>query len=449
MTVDGRILARDLGSVCGNWRELDPETDAHLSVDGKLPPLWCEPSTPEELAAVLKLAGDAGAAVIPRGGGTRLQVGAPPRAADLLLSTRGLQQIIEYEPADLTVTVQAGMVLGELQARLNAEGQFLALDPPSAAGATIGGVVASNASGPLRLAYGSARDLVIGCRVASPDGVLTKAGGRVVKNVAGYDLNKLYTGSFGTLGVIVELSFKLHPLPQRLGTVVAVFDDLDAADAVVKRVMRSPLNPSALEVLSPSAGAAVGLDTAIPAGGCALVSLVGGFEKAVERVTREIAEYGRERGRAEIRGDDEPTGRLWGQIRALTDASDPQQPVVKIAVPPARSLEVVRTLESAAASQGLQVSVLAHAGVGLVYGRFERRAWDEAALDRLAALVREVRQAAREREGSLVVESCPLALKSAVDVWGEIGPSLRLMRALKEQLDPGHVLNPGRFVGGI
>lgn len=449
MVVDSQLLASQLGSVCAVWRELDPDRDADLAVDGKLPRFWCEPSTPEELAAVLKLAREAGAAVIPRGGGTRLQVGAPPRAADLLLSTRGLNRIIQYEPADLTVTVQAGIGLSELQARLHAEGQFLALDPPAADRATIGGVVASNASGPLRLAYGAARDLVIGSRVANPDGVVTKAGGRVVKNVAGYDLNKLYVGSFGTLGVIVELSFKLHPLPQRLGTVVAVFDGLDGAEAVVKRVTRSPLGPAALEVLNPRASAAVRLGLTVPPGGCALVVLVGGFEKAVERVTGDIAEYCRGYGRAELRADDEPTGALWAQLRALADASDASQPLFKIAVPPARSFEMLRALETAAEAQGLAVEALAHAGVGLVYGRFERREWDQSAQERLATVAREVRQVAREREGSLMIESCPLPVKSMIDVWGEVGPSLRLMHAIKEQLDPGHVLNPGRFVGGI
>ena len=147
-----------------------------------------------------------------------------PRRLDLLLATTGLNRVVEYEPADLTVTVEAGMRFSDLQALLAEQGQFLALDPAAEPEATIGGLIATNASGPLRFAYGTARDLVIGTRVANPDGTLTRAGGRVVKNVAGYDLNKLYVGSLGTLAVIVELSFKLAPIPPALATVVGQFE---------------------------------------------------------------------------------------------------------------------------------------------------------------------------------------------------------------------------------
>lgn len=448
MAVDTRGLAAELGQVSGNWRELGPTDDAELAVDGCMPAVWCEPATADELAAVLGLANERGAAVLPRGGGSRMGLGCPPRAADLLLSTRGLNRVIEYEPADLTVTVEAGLGFAELQARLNAEGQFLALDPPSAARATIGGIVASNASGPLRLQYGSARDLVIGTRVANPDGVLTKAGGRVVKNVAGYDLNKLYTGSLGTLGVIVELSFKLHPLPRSRGTVLATFERPEAAAALVTRVMRSPLGPAAMEVLNGAAADALGRAFSVPPGGCALAVLVGGFDRAVERVTVEIAGYCREGGRAETL--DEAGGEpLWEGIRGLADASDPARPLLKLAVPPAASVAAFERLRSLAQGRGFAPLLVAHAGVGLVYARLERREWSEADLESLAALAGEARAFARAQGGSLVVESCPRGLKERIDVWGEIGPPLRLMRALKEQLDPRGTLNPGRYVGGI
>jgi glycolate oxidase FAD binding subunit len=449
MAIDDCTLAANLGSVCASWRELDSTRDADLAVDGLLPPLWCEPGSPEELAAVLELASRSGAAIIPRGGGTRMSLGCPPRAADLLLSTRGLNLVVEYEPADLTVTVQAGLGLSELQERLNAEGQFRALDPPSADRATIGGVVASNASGPLRLRYGSARDLVIGTRVTNADGLLTKGGGRVVKNVAGYDLNKLYTGSLGTLGVIVELSFKLHPLPQSRATVLATFDDLDAAAAVVASVMRSPLGPAALEVVSSAGDQALSGSLPVTDRGCALAVLVAGFEKAVARVTQEIGDLCRERGQVEIRADDNDARGLWALLTDVADASDPGRPVLKVGVPPARSIEALAHLRSVLEGQRLPAMLVAHAGVGLVYARLEQRDWSDADLAQLAAAVSEARSFAVEREGSLVVESCPTGLKDRVDVWGEIGPALKLMRSLKERLDPSGTLNPGRYVGGI
>ena len=448
MSVEARTLRTDLASICQDWRELDPAADAALAVDGALPSLWAEPSSPEELAEILKVASSSGAAVIPRGGGARMGIGMPPRAADLLLSTRKLNRIIEYEPADLTVTVEAGLLLGDLQHRLSAEGQLLALDPPNADRQTIGGVIASNASGPLRLQYGSARDLVIGTRVANTDGALTKAGGRVVKNVAGYDLNKLYTGSLGTLAVIVELSFKLHPLPQRRGAVLASFAELQDVARVVQKIMRSPLGPMSLAVLDPAAADVLAIPDP-PASGGVLVVQVGGFEQAVERVTNEVADYCRPGGRAAVVADEGEVAKLWSAVRELPDATDSNQPVLKVAVPPARSLELLSHMKTALQASGLDAWLLAYAGTGLVYARFAETGWNDSQLDRLATLVREVRAIAVEREGSLVIESGPVGLKQRVDAWGEIGPPLRLMRALKEKLDPTATLNPGRYVGGI
>src|SRR5919202_2765316 len=212
-----------------------------IQIDGFSPAETVSPATAEEVAAALKAADDAGQAVAPVGGGTQLDLGMPPRRLDRIIETTGLDRVVEYEPADLTVTVEAGLRFADLQKTLSEQGQMLAFDPPAAPEATIGGLVATNASGPLRFAHGSARDLVIGTRVANPDGALTRAGGRVVKNVAGYDLNKLYVGGLGTLGVIVELSFKLAPIPPASATVVGSFGskDLDALRTCVSAVLHS------------------------------------------------------------------------------------------------------------------------------------------------------------------------------------------------------------------
>jgi glycolate oxidase FAD binding subunit len=271
----------------------------------------------------------------------------------------------------------------------------------------------------------------------------------VVKNVAGYDLNKLYTGSMGTLGVIVELSFKLHPLPQRRGAVLGSFGDLASAATVVQRVMRSPLGPASIAVLD--AEAAGRLDGAPEVGnaGGLLVVQVAGFEKAVARVVAEIAEYCREGGRATVVEGEAEVGRIWSDVRELADATDPRQPVLKVAVPPARSVEALARLGEAARSAGLGMRAAVYAGSGLVYGRFEPADWGEAELDRLAGLVREARAFAVAGGGSLVVEAAPVGLKQRVDSWGEIGPALGLMRSLKAKLDPTGTLNPGRYVGGI
>jgi FAD/FMN-containing dehydrogenase len=183
--------------------------------------------------------------------------------------------------------------------------------------------------------------------------------------------------------------------------------------------------------------------------GCALAVLVGGFEKAASRATEEIAGLCAEMGRAEVRADDEEARRLWEAIRSLLDASDPSRPLLKIAVPPSRSLDAFDRLRSELEGRRLPATLLAHAANGLVYARLEPRAWSDTDIEALASLISQARSFAVERQGSLVVESAPVALKQRVDVWGEIGPALKLMRSLKEKLDPHGTLNPGRFVGRI
>ncbi|MCC7105859.1 MAG: FAD-binding oxidoreductase [Chloroflexi bacterium] len=452
MTAGNRAdIGRQLGGLVSSWRELDPVMDGALAVDGLLPGFWCEPSASEELAAVLAFAGRERLAVIPRGGGSRMALGMPPRAADIVVSTRGMSGIVEYEPADLTITVQAGLGLTALRERLAGEGQLLTLDPPSAEIATVGGIIASNASGPMRPRYGSARDLVIGMRIANSDGTLTKSGGRVVKNVAGYDLNKLYTGSLGTLGVIAELSFKLAPLPQCRGTMLAVFKDVRVADEVVRQVNRSPLGPTALELLNDRAVESLGLGIDVPRRGCLLAAQSTGFEAAVRRVVRDIAAMAAEAGGSDA-GTSVDTARdlnLWRAVAALPDASDADRPVLKLAAPPSRTGEAFARLVAETDAAELAARVVVHAGVGLAYARLDHANWDGEAADRLVGLVERLRSWAAERKGSLVLEACPPAIKQRTDVWGEIGPALRIMQALKQQLEPAGILNPGRFVGGI
>ncbi len=194
------------------------EATAEDAVEGVEPSLVIEPGTIEETSEVMKLAGREGLAVSPRGGGTKMKLGNPPRQVDLILSTLRMDQIIEHVPGDQIVRAQAGVKLEDLQENLAESDQLLGIDPPEE-GATVGGLVAANASGPRRLRYGTVRDLIIGIKVVLADGTVAKAGGKVVKNVAGYDLSKLFTGSLGTLGVIAEANFRLHPIRETARTV--------------------------------------------------------------------------------------------------------------------------------------------------------------------------------------------------------------------------------------
>ena len=440
-------LQRDLEGVVSEVRPLGPADDGY-AVDGVRPRLVCTPGSVEELAGVVRAADVARAAVVPRGGGTRMVLGAPPRAADLVALTERLDEIVEYEPADLTVTVQAGLTLGALQERLRAEGQFLALDPAAADRATIGGIIATNASGPLRLLYGSTRDLVIGTRVVNADGIVSKAGGRVVKNVAGYDLNKLYIGSLGTVGIVVELSFKLHPLPQSQGMLVAAFRSAADAGAAVATIVRSPLGVAAIELLDASAAASVRPVAPVSDGGCLLVVAATGFEKAVDRQLRDLREICSAAEVEDIRSDGAVEG-LWSALRELADPSEEGVALLKAAVPPARSTATLDSLRRLSDEAGFGPTIQARAGSGVVYLKLHPEAWDAEGYGRLAGLVERARAFARGEGGSLVVEACPAEAKAGLDVWGDPGNALPVMRALKEKLDPNGTLNPGRFVGGL
>ena len=390
------------------------------------------PGSAEELAEVVRQADDRGLAVAPIGGGTQLDLGNPPARLDLLVETTSLNRVVEYEPADLTITVEAGIRFTDLQATLGQEGQMLALDPLAAPEATIGGLVATNASGPLRFAHGTARDLVIGSRVANPDGALTRAGGRVVKNVAGYDLNKLHIGALGTLGVLVELSFKLAPIPPASATVAGQFRELESVRQLLNVVVHSPLSPLAVELLGRGALEAAGLSRQT-----AVVLRVGGYPEAVQRQVRDLNALVQKHGGEPV----DATDATWDALKRMQLAAQRKEVVLKVAVPIAELTVVVDLLEQQL--KGFESAVWAHAGSGVAYAACDTAPEADTVLELRRQVV------ALGSNASLVVQRCPTVLKSSVDVWGDPGPSLGLMKALKAKLDPRGTLNPGRYVGGI
>src|SRR5215469_395805 len=227
----------------------EPGELRNYAVDSLLPRLVVIPDSVEQVAQIVGLANRQGLKLLARGGGSRINLGGIPEQIDVLLETTKLTRLLEHEAPDLTCHVEAGITLVALQAKLASKGQRLALDPPDAQQATIGGILASNASGPRRLRYGTARDMVIGLRVIQANGEIARSGGNVVKNVAGYDLNKLYIGSLGTLGIIVEANFKLQPLPIRERTLILTFANAEDAMATVIALMGSLLTPAAIELI--------------------------------------------------------------------------------------------------------------------------------------------------------------------------------------------------------
>jgi glycolate oxidase FAD binding subunit len=393
-------------------------TDPDDAVAGVLPQRVIEPGTEQELAAVLRCANDRGLAVIPRGGGTKLGWGNPPSRVDLVLSTTRLNRLIQHAWADLTVTVQAGCTVALLQAALAQHGQRLAVDALWPERATIGGILATNDSGALRLRFGALRDLVIGATVALPDGTLAASGGRVVKNVAGYDLPKLMTGALGTLGVITQATFRLHPQPHATRTLTLRTENIDAMQELLLAVQDSTLGHSALQI-----------------------RMAGDAAQAAD-VLLEGTEAGLTAQEARIRGMvtvSEGHAEAWSAGQGLW--SEPGGAIAKLAILPAEVAKIATTIRGIAGSSGASWrAVIQATGIGWL-----RLDGAESALPTVLA---ELRGAVEAGGGSLVVLRQP-PRPERIEAWGDPGDALPLMRAMKLQLDPKGTLSPGRFVGGI
>jgi glycolate oxidase FAD binding subunit len=440
------LLHNLLESALDSQRVFPREEAASYAVDGVIPQVVALPVTVEEVAEVMRLASREDAAVIPWGGGTAMSLGNIPRRYDIALCLSRLNQIVEHEPADLTATIQAGKSLADLQRHLAESGQFLALDPPSGQDATIGGILAVNASGPSRHAYGTARDLILGMRAVQADGRIIKAGGRVVKNVAGYDLSRLFIGSLGSLGVIVEACFRLAPLPRAERTAIVSLPSALEAWRFVAQTANISLR--AVELLNAAAVRQPAALSEPTEDGYALVLAMAGEPTALERSLKEISELSRRTAASAFAEVDESAqGQLWQAIAALARPSNDASLVCKAAVLPSQVPTLSEQLETTGRELGLEPLLLSHLTAGIVYS-----AWplpqDEAAQPTLN-LATALRQAVASLGGSLVVEACPPTLKEKIDVWGEPAADFPLMRRLKEQFDPQSILNPGRFLGRL
>lgn len=434
LTQSPQALVEALGAVGGGRARLATAADV---VAGLQPAVVVQPPHEDAVAAALAFADREGLAVLPRGGGTQLDCGCPPARGDIVLDLTALDAVVEHTPGDMTATVQAGRSLAALQMELGQAGQWLALDPALPPAATVGGIIATNASGPRRLRYGGVRDQIIGVRIVRPDGTIAKGGGKVVKNVAGFDLPKLFTGSLGALGVIVSATFRLYPHATASRTVTLTARDPAALCDTALRVTASTLVPSAIDVVG-NAGA----ESAVLA-----VRFEGG-EQAVEDQARALAGLaGGLRDTVQVLRD-EAEASVWREAAAeLSPAGSARNDAatrltVKASLLLTEVAPWVARLRQLADGSGLTTSWRAHAGHGLVFARLA------GAEDALAGVVEELRAAAAVRRGSLVVTDAPPALLRQIDPWGPV-PAIEVMRRVKAQFDPRATLNPGRFVGGI
>jgi glycolate oxidase FAD binding subunit len=393
------------------------------SVLGRQVEYVVSPANEKELAAVLACANEAGVAVIPRGNGTKMEWGNPPQRAEIILSTLRLNRVLEHAWADLTLTVEAGCTLQTVQTELAQHRQRLALDTLWPEWATVGGVLSSNDNGTLRLRFGALRDLIIGVTLALPDGTLASSGGKVVKNVAGYDLPKLATGALGTLGVITRAVFRLHPLCGDSLTLTFGASNIEEMQERILALQDSQLAHTSLQI---RCGSEAGPEADIL------------FEATPAGLLAQQAQLQNLLGTSGARKSSEQN---WLAKQQLWQSSDTNCAVAKLSVLPNDIAKTVRTVEQTTGAQGLAWKLVMQA-TGIGWLRFNGAAPSlRSALERLRAQL-------EGGGGSLVLLRRPADMES-LDVWGNPGDAISVMRALKHQLDPKNTLNPGRFVGGI
>lgn len=432
----------------------DPDRLKAFAIDGKKPKAMVSAGTIDEISKIVVYANEHSLAIIPMGGGTKMGTGGIPKKVDILLSTLRLNRLTDCDCDNLTLTAECGMTLSEVQKRLAQEGRgyFLPLDPPHVEKATLGGIVATNASGPSRLLYGTARDLIIGTKAVFPNGDRIASGGKTVKNVSGYDLSKVLIGSFGTLGILCEITFKLLPLPEKTATLLLPYTSLKEAVHFGRDLLQSQYLPSAIEILNRTA--LEKLKYPVAREGDYLVAI--GLEGVAEAIDRQVAEMS-ERGK---KGGCLGTTVLHSEShlafwKALRDFSEglPGEGSGFISFKSnfliSRCGEVMAGHEKIAKESGIDCALICHSGNGVLYSYVMVGNGVRSKKKPILKLTEEFSSVALKNEGHLIVELSPPSLKKEVDVWGGQRGDYKIMRQLKREIDPKGILNPGRFVGGI
>ena len=407
------------------------------AVAGAAPLVVLEPGDAATAGAMLRWADADRLAVAPRGGGTKLAWGSGPARLDGVISTSRLNAPIDHRAGDLTATIPAGAALGAVNDWLGRERQWLPLDPAAADRATIGGVVATNDSGPRRQAHGTPRDLIIGVEMALADGRLAKAGGRVVKNVAGYDLARLLCGSFGSLALVTKATFKLAPLAPASRTVVATVAEPRRLGALALAIAAAPLTPSAIELATPPPRLLVRFEST---------------EHAADEQADALSRLCRQHDAAPTTLTHDREAAAWREHEASIWSGEAI--VVKIAVLPTEVADALDRVERVAGRHAVEYRAGGRAALGVLFVRLNvltdgARTGGAEGDDAAVAILEEVRRHAETRGGSAVLVSAPPSVKARIDPWGAIGNGLPMMRAVKARFDPNGTLNPGRGPGGL
>lgn len=430
----------------------DPEKLKGYAVDGKVPRAVVFPGTIDEVSQVVAYANAERLAIIPRGNGTKMGIGGIPKKADIVLCTSRLNRIIDSDYDNLTLSVESGATLSEVQGNLGGRGYLLPLDPPFTGKATLGGIVAANSSGPRRLLYGTARDLITGIKAVFPNGDIVVSGGKTVKNVSGYDMVKLLIGSLGTLGIICEITFNLLPLPEKKLTLLIPFSGLDEAYGFVGEIMSSQLLPASADLLNAPAAAKIKYPTPLHKGKYLIAIGLEGVTEAVDRQVSELGERGRKHGALDVVDvGSEQHEDFWTAIRDFAQELANESPnliSLKSNVLISKSGDLLRSYEKIAKELGVECAIINRCGNGILYSHVLVEGDVNSRINSLVELIAQFTSEASQYEGNLRVESSPLAVKKRADVWGKPRGDYRIMRRIKEGIDPEAILNPGRFIGG-
>ena len=412
-------------------------------LDGITPSRIEHPASADELSSTLKSINAASQVAVLWGGGTRMHVGNKIAKYDVAVDMTGLNQIVDYRPPDLVVVAEAGMTMSALQAELGKNNQRLPFDVQSPDTATIGGSLASNSVGPLRGRYGGVRDFVIGMSIVQADGTQTKSGGSVVKNVAGYDMARLHIGALGTLGAITTVAFKIGPVPQVKRTVVAWFDSTESAAVAGMRITNGSFMPEAVTLVAGKRAAAHAGELAAQNSGTSsdnavilLIALADGPATVERQVNDTVATLGSVMADGFVVLEDDAQDGVWSLAGEQSPAPDFS---VRTTVKPTAAFDLANALSNSVISD--DVHVVAQIGFGTVEAHFRG--------DVSAELVRSVTGIISSADGACMIERCPLDLKSEIDVFGDLGAPLEVMRRMKQQFDPTGTLSPGRFAGRI
>ncbi len=452
-------MADELSEIVPQGALLSSERSDEYAIDSIAPIAVVAPEDRGQVAEVMQWAARNGVAVFPRGGGTKLALGNIPENAGLALDLSRLNQVIDYQPGDMTVTVEAGIPLEALQRELAAARQFVPLESPAPSRSTVGGALSVGSVGAMAHAYGPPRDWLIGISVVGADGVETKAGGRVVKNVTGYDLNKLYTGSLGTLGVIVEASFKVSPLQPEERLVAAPFGSMEDAVSAGRELLDIPAGPMSYgavtgglarrlfssPALMESGEAPLGQEPRERMNGlglCFFSGRAGAIRRRVAETSAALLQAGAD-GAAQVGREGEAAVRHWVAGLCWEDDILPA-----LALKLSASRREIPSLAAACLSIRLpdtDTEALVDPGFGTVRVFFLGDPEDADALKAIG----DVRRAAQRHSATAVVEVCNPSLKTQIDVWGEEQGSMAIMRRIKEQFDPQRLLNRGRFIGRL